>query len=245
MSIIAAVICVGVVMCGVVPAAEKNSRLAVGFSLQFLVPIVLCIIATAVFRQQTVRDARALIESVYTAGSAADLSFRVKAAYGILVTALAVQLLGFLLAVFRMGGYVAANRDLKDEVAARAPYGSADSPGGGPAAKTDRGFNGAGPADGAAPEEMLPTHRVMVDERLAHRLVNDDWGRQVQIWEQRKAAVVRVLRQRVAAQKAAAAPGPLSSDDAVAPASAAPQAASDSASPVVRQATATPPPAPK
>ena len=194
LAIVATLVCTVAAMCFVVPLAEKNSRLVVGFTMQFWIPLAFSIVGTALFRQVSVDEAREVLRrTTELAGNPVtilgDFPFRVKAGYGCLVAGVAVQCLGMFVALLRMCTYVSDNAKLKDDVA-RAPYAN------------DRG----GSPPRAAESPAVATHRLMVDERLAHRLVNDDWERQQAIWEQRKEAVIRVLRARQRAAEGAAAP---------------------------------------
>lgn len=185
-----------------VPLFEKNTKMVVTVTILLFLPLIFSVTGIFIYTEVAVPAATefaSAVESVlYPTTQGSNVvsninSFKVGGAFGVLIAGACLQVLVVIVSAVRSMMYASGNKELKElvekESKSRAPD-SCDTLGVVPVMPTIGHSSNS--------NNNVPNHRIRVEERLDHRLVNDDWQRQLAILEQRKIVVIEYLRNHLA-----------------------------------------------
>jgi hypothetical protein len=160
-----------IVGCGVVRHSTKSTRMLVAFTACFAMPFILSIASCSVVGDAMKSRLTKFGDEISTTSS----SWKYNDGGALNISACVMYGLGIVLVSAKLILFTVENKALKEEVRkeaqTRAPH-----------------------EDTQSHTSIAVDHDIKVNERLALRLVNDDWERQKQIWLERRKAVLHVLR---------------------------------------------------
>lgn len=171
-----------VVMCCLSRLCQKNSRFLLAYAVCISVPLGCGIAALALVFERVKAEIETVIQATFSVTPTVDIA----AGVGLTIVATLLYAMGFILAVAKLVAFVIEFRHLKQEIKAEAEARAREV--------------AAASGDGAATEEgtdlanLTFTHDLKLDERMALRVVNDDWERQKNLWLERRVALVGTLK---------------------------------------------------
>lgn len=155
----------GIIVSVIARTAEKNTRLLFGYATCVFFPTLFCIAAIAVAGESYVPSLR----DFFKAGtSGASVTVKLSHGFNLCIAASVFLSIAFIMTVVKLLAFMRENRKLKQAIERKASMSRSATV----------------PVESAA----------CVEERLANRVVNDDWERQKAIWMERRVAVSALFK---------------------------------------------------